>query len=100
MLSSPRRSNNKRLIRLPIFARDDIRVSVTGVNCEIDIDECASAPCRNGGQCRERGADEFECTCPDGFSGDLCELEAVGCAPVNPCVNGGRCEEAGRGAYR
>ena len=35
---------------------------------------CASAPCCNGGICRNDGS-SFKCTCPAGFTGDRCEME-------------------------
>ena len=36
---------------------------------------CASAPCYNGGSCRNIDQSAFECICPVGFLGDRCELE-------------------------
>ena len=38
----------------------------TGRNCEEDIEECASQPCRNGGQCSEPNPGMFRCTCQIG----------------------------------
>ena len=29
----------------------------------IDIDDCASNPCRNGGTCKD-GINDYTCTCP------------------------------------
>ena len=37
-----------------------------------DPDDCASAPCRNGGVCQD-GKNDFTCVCPDGFTGKSCE---------------------------
>jgi hypothetical protein len=34
---------------------------------------CASNPCQNGGQCKERGGG-FKCKCAPEFSGDTCEV--------------------------
>lgn len=45
----------------------------TGRDCETDIDECAGAPCRNGGECVDMIA-KFKCICPVGYSGTLCEV--------------------------
>lgn len=41
-----------------------------GAKCEIDIDECDSAPCQNGGLCND-GMGDFECQCKPGFLGKL-----------------------------
>eukprot|EP00058_Branchiostoma_floridae_P022733 XP_002608223.1 hypothetical protein BRAFLDRAFT_87876 [Branchiostoma floridae] len=50
-----------------------------GKYCETDIDECASSPCQNGGQCID-DVNSFRCRCPTGYSGDLCEIDIDWCA--------------------
>ena len=40
----------------------------TGKNCELDLDECSSNPCLNGGTCQDR-TNGFKCICPVGTSG-------------------------------
>lgn len=40
-----------------------------GAKCEIDIDECDSAPCQNGGLCKD-GMGDFQCQCKPGFLGE------------------------------
>ena len=45
------------------------------------VDECAPAPCQNGGTCYD-GTGMFECQCPEGWTGDTC-AEAV--LPVYLC---------------
>lgn len=40
----------------------------TGAKCEVDVDECDSAPCQNGGLCKD-GMGEFQCQCKAGFLG-------------------------------
>ena len=57
-------------------------------NCEIDVDECSSNPCQNGGVCSEHGVSGWVCTCVivqnertantenelrAGFDGEFCE---------------------------
>lgn len=37
----------------------------TGTYCEVDMDECQSSPCVNGGICKDR-VNGFSCTCPSG----------------------------------
>lgn len=44
-------------------------VCYSGAKCEVDIDECDSAPCQNGGLCKD-GMGEFQCQCKPGFLGD------------------------------
>ena len=39
---------------------------------QIDINECASQPCKHGGRCVDR-PDGFHCVCAAGFSGVHCE---------------------------
>lgn len=38
-----------------------------GVNCEVDIDDCASNPCTFG-VCRD-GINRYDCVCQPGFTG-------------------------------
>lgn len=40
----------------------------TGTYCEVDMDECQSSPCVNGGVCKDR-VNGFSCTCPSGEGG-------------------------------
>ena len=97
----------------------------SGEHCEVDIDECVSMPCRNGGLCHESGscsggdpcaavssmmphnatgaciprppADAYACNCPIGFAGSLCETDIDECAS-NPCWNGASCAESASNA--
>ena len=38
----------------------------------IDIDECGSTPCQNGGTCTD-AVNGYDCTCVTGYTGDDCE---------------------------
>lgn len=62
------------------------------MQCERNLDDCAAAPCANGGTCIDR-VDGFSCVCAVGYAGTTCEVNADDCAP-NPCFNGGTCTDA------
>ena len=38
-----------------------------------DVDECASVPCQNGGNCIDE-INGFTCQCSEGVTGFLCEI--------------------------
>ena len=40
-------------------------------NLFVDINECASDPCQNGGTC-QHGINQFTCLCLPGYSGSQC----------------------------
>uniref|UniRef100_A0A3Q4G460 Crumbs cell polarity complex component 2 n=1 Tax=Neolamprologus brichardi TaxID=32507 RepID=A0A3Q4G460_NEOBR len=67
-----------------------------GENCSVNIDECESEPCQNGGICKDK-INGYTCTCPAGFLGELCEVNIDECES-QPCQNGGWCED-GRATY-
>lgn len=41
-----------------------------GNNCEIEVNECLSQPCQNGGSCTDE-LDSFSCQCPVGITGTV-----------------------------
>ncbi|XP_045651830.1 sushi, nidogen and EGF-like domain-containing protein 1 isoform X1 [Ursus americanus] len=62
----------------------------TGRRCHLDVNECASHPCQNGGTCTQ-GINRFSCQCPAGFGGPTCEAALSPC-DARECENGGRCQ--------
>lgn len=78
-----------------------------GARCRLrKINHCLTQPCLNGGAClsRRRG---YSCRCPEGFSGEDCDLEAQEleethlenvCAKFKDlCQNNGTCHSLGDG---
>ncbi|XP_036757174.2 sushi, nidogen and EGF-like domain-containing protein 1 isoform X1 [Manis pentadactyla] len=63
----------------------------TGRRCHLDVNECASHPCQNGGTCAH-GVNSFSCQCPAGFGGPTCEAVQSPCA-TKGCEHGGQCQE-------
>ncbi|XP_077390200.1 uncharacterized protein sned1 isoform X5 [Festucalex cinctus] len=61
----------------------------TGRRCQINVDECASFPCQNGGTCQDH-INSFSCQCPPGYTGSLCETDVDECRD-GPCLNGALC---------
>jgi Notch-like protein len=68
-----------------------LKTGYSGSHCEIDIDECQSNPCANGGTCYDK-PNGFKCLCLRGFYGSRCLSDVDECAS-NPCFNGGTCED-------
>lgn len=56
----------------------------------MDVDECASSPCQNGGGCFN-GAGYYSCNCTGGWSGGNCTRQPA--CLSSPCQHGGRCED-------
>lgn len=56
-----------------------------------DLNFCGThEPCLHGGTCENTAPDSYRCTCPEGLSGDRCEIVEQPCA-TQPCKNGGTC---------
>ena len=53
-------------------------------------DDCASNPCLHGGNCTDL-VNNFQCSCPDGFSGPRCENRQMLCDTAS--CNQGKCVE-------
>ena len=67
------------ILNLPVFAsgimeltqQSFIHIFFTFFSIS-DVDECASNPCHNGGQCID-GINWFTCQCVAGYTGEFCE---------------------------
>ena len=70
-----------------------------GFNGEVDVNECLSAPCKNGGTCKDSSnstlaqsiaAVAYLCSNAAGFIGTHGETDVNECLSA-PCQNGGTC---------
>lgn len=68
------------------FYKNYFRLEITGIDCGVDIDECAPIPCVNG-KCVD-GIAHFTCECDKGYEGELCDIEINECERYKPCVHG------------
>lgn len=68
---------------------------ITGIHCEVDINECDSNPCQNGATCKD-AANSYRCECPvaehdqEPWGGRDCEVQLVGCQQ-HQCQHGASC---------
>ena len=60
-----------------------------GVNCSMDINECAASPCQYSSTCHNTPG-SYYCTCTPYSTGRNCETDVVKCTPA--CQNGGVCQ--------
>uniref|UniRef100_A0AAR2J8Q7 Neurocan core protein n=1 Tax=Pygocentrus nattereri TaxID=42514 RepID=A0AAR2J8Q7_PYGNA len=56
---------------------------------QVEKDPCQLNPCLHGGSCL-RDSDGYSCLCPQGYSGESCEIDIDDCQS-SPCQNGGTC---------
>ncbi|KAJ8279108.1 hypothetical protein COCON_G00061740 [Conger conger] len=52
----------------------DCMSGFTGHRCELELDECKSNPCLNGGYCRNL-VNKFQCVCDMSFAGEVCQVD-------------------------
>ena len=66
----------------------------TGSDCQTDINECESNPCRNGSICLD-SVSRYTCLCAPGFTGLQCHTNINPCEN-NSCQNGATCSDSDR----
>ena len=58
---------------------DNMNNGTLSGNCDIDVDECKSFPCKNGATCTDSTTESavsyhaYQCTCVSGFANGVCE---------------------------
>lgn len=88
-------SDNKNVFNATFESLFNIFDTLQETVCKVvqnNIDPCLSSPCQNKGKCK-RFLNGFNCTCPAGFTGEICDSiqEPNKCSP-SPCLNGGQCK--------
>ena len=48
----------------------------TGFQCQLEINECESSPCLNGGTCTDH-IGSFSCACGRGYTGQTCRTKVT-----------------------
>merc|ERR1712166_1722767 len=73
-----------------VFESDDSN-TLSG-NCDVDVNECASKPCKNGATCSQStteskvSIDTYQCTCKPGYSNGWCEYDYISEGTANCTV--------------
>ena len=64
----------KRIIMWPEFRYHYHKKGVRTITDHfVDVDECASSPCQNGGTCTD-DVNGYKCVCVEGYTDDNCEI--------------------------
>ena len=77
-------------------------VVLAGGNCDIDVNECSSFPCRSIASCTDSttdgavGVHSYSCNCTKGLTGINCDVDTDECAS-GPCTNGAACWDSNDG---
>lgn len=50
----------------------NINLTVMAHFCCLDVNECSSNPCKNGGSCKD-GVNQYSCSCMAGYTGHMCQ---------------------------
>lgn len=80
----------KRLTLTPfIYIISNLSLGFEGLNCELNIDDCAGHLCQNGGKCIDK-VNTYSCDCPPEWTGKYCNEDVDECVD-NPCENGATC---------
>lgn len=64
--------SNQLKMRVTKFLLDFQMLPLKFVMFCLDVGDCGSTPCQNGGQCIDEN-DKFSCKCVPGSTGDTCE---------------------------
>ncbi|XP_072174323.1 cubilin-like [Diadema setosum] len=62
-------------------------VGWTSTNCDVNINDCSTNPCQNGGTCID-DVDGFICQCQSGWAGPTCTDTSVACGGYQYGVSG------------
>jgi hypothetical protein len=68
-----------------------------GVHCQINIDECASAPCVHNSTCQDL-INDYACQCHPGYAGKNCQVDVSECAGAKGSDVGGDTSASGAAA--